>query len=65
MSTAKLRATLVVWINGLLPSLSLPVNASDEELRAYLVDGTILCQLLNKLKPGFIPEVVVIYKILQ
>lgn len=55
-SNAKLRATLVVWINGLLPSLSLPVNASDEELRAYLVDGTILCQLLNKLKPGFIPE---------
>ncbi|KAK6787594.1 hypothetical protein RDI58_016119 [Solanum bulbocastanum] len=55
-SNAKLRATLVVWINGLLPSLCLPVNASDEELRAYLVDGTILCQLLDKLKPGFISE---------
>lgn len=55
-SNAKQRATLVDWINGLLPYLSLPVNASDEDLRAYLVDGTILCQLLNKLKPGFIPE---------
>ncbi|XP_060169099.1 kinesin-like protein KIN-14C [Lycium barbarum] len=55
-SNAKQRATLVEWINSLLPYLSLPVNASDEELRAYLVDGAILCQLLNKLKPGFIPE---------
>ncbi|MCD9558805.1 hypothetical protein HAX54_016425 [Datura stramonium] len=55
-SKAKQRATLVEWINSLLPYLSLSVNASDEELRADLVDGTILCQLLNKLKPGFIPE---------
>ncbi|KAJ8559975.1 hypothetical protein K7X08_004033 [Anisodus acutangulus] len=53
---AKQRATLVEWIKSLLPYLSLSVNASDDELRAYLVDGTILCQLLNKLKPGFIPE---------
>lgn len=55
-SNAKQRATLVEWIKSLLPYLSLSVNASDEELRAYLVDGTILCQLLNKLKPGSIPE---------
>ncbi|OIT02836.1 kinesin kp1 [Nicotiana attenuata] len=56
-SNAKQRATLVEWINSLLPHLSLPINASDEELRTYLVDGTILCQLLNKLKPGSIPEI--------
>ncbi|XP_009763270.1 kinesin-like protein KIN-14C isoform X1 [Nicotiana sylvestris] len=55
-SNAKQRGILVEWINSLLPHLSLPINASDEELRAYLVDGTILCQLLNKLKPGSIPE---------
>ncbi|XP_075100969.1 kinesin-like protein KIN-14C isoform X1 [Nicotiana tabacum] len=55
-SNAKQQAILVEWINSLLPYLSLPINASDEELRTYLVDGTILCQLLNKLKPGSIPE---------
>ncbi|XP_016555903.1 kinesin-like protein KIN-14C isoform X1 [Capsicum annuum] len=56
-SNAKQRATVIEWISSLLPYLSLSVNASDEELRAYLIDGTILCQLLNKLKPGSIPEV--------
>ncbi|XP_016555905.1 kinesin-like protein KIN-14C isoform X2 [Capsicum annuum] len=55
-SNAKQRATVIEWISSLLPYLSLSVNASDEELRAYLIDGTILCQLLNKLKPGSIPE---------
>uniref|UniRef100_A0A6N2L621 Calponin-homology (CH) domain-containing protein n=1 Tax=Salix viminalis TaxID=40686 RepID=A0A6N2L621_SALVM len=29
------------------------VRASPEELRAYLIDGTILLQLLNKLRPGY------------
>ncbi|KAM3307969.1 kinesin-like protein KIN-14C isoform X2 [Capsicum chacoense] len=55
-SNAKQRATVIEWISSLLPYLSLSVNASDEELRPYLIDGTILCQLLNKLKPGSIPE---------
>ncbi|CAN4098271.1 unnamed protein product [Withania somnifera] len=55
-SNAKQRTTLVEWIKSFLPNLSWSVNASDEELRAYLVDGTILCQLLNKLKPGLKPE---------
>ncbi|KAL3512250.1 hypothetical protein ACH5RR_024967 [Cinchona calisaya] len=53
---AKQRAILVEWLNGLLPNFSLPLNASDEELRAFLVDGTVLCQLLNKLKPGSVTE---------
>ena len=35
------------------------MNASDEELREILVDGIVLCQLLNKLKPGCVTEVVV------
>ncbi|PHT46146.1 Kinesin KP1 [Capsicum baccatum] len=55
-SNAKQRATVIEWISSLLPYLSLSVNASDEELRGYLIDGTILCQLMNKLKPGSIPE---------
>lgn len=57
-STAKQRATVVDWLNNILPNLSLPTNASDKELRAYLSDGTVLCQILNKLRPGSVVEVV-------
>lgn len=57
-STAKQRATLVEWLNSILPDLSLPINASDKELQGFLVDGTVLCRILNKLKPGSVTEVV-------
>ncbi|BBH03365.1 P-loop nucleoside triphosphate hydrolases superfamily protein with Calponin Homology domain [Prunus dulcis] len=30
----------------------LPLDASEEELRACLIDGTVLCRILNKLCPG-------------
>lgn len=46
------------WLNNILPNLSLPTNASDKELRAYLSEGTVLCQILNKLRPGSVIEVV-------
>ncbi|KAL7114755.1 hypothetical protein ACP275_04G141700 [Erythranthe tilingii] len=55
-NNAKQRASVVEWLNGILPDLSLPINASDEELRAFLVDGSVLCRLLNKLKPASVPE---------
>ncbi|GFP94663.1 kinesin kp1 [Phtheirospermum japonicum] len=55
-NNAKPRAALVEWLNGVLPDLNLPINASDEELRAFLIDGSILCRILNKLKPGFVTE---------
>ncbi|KAL8478753.1 hypothetical protein ACS0TY_030583 [Phlomoides rotata] len=50
-NNAKQRTSLIEWLNGLLPDHSLPINASDEELRAFLVDGSVLCRILNKLKP--------------
>ncbi|CAI9754124.1 unnamed protein product [Fraxinus pennsylvanica] len=55
-SNAKQRSTLVEWLNSVLPDLSLPINASDEELRGFLIDGTVLCRILNKLKPGSVTE---------
>ncbi|XP_055825026.1 kinesin-like protein KIN-14P [Solanum dulcamara] len=55
-SNAKQWVKLVEWLNSVLPHLSLPINASDEDLRALLVDGSVLCQLLNKLKPASVPE---------
>jgi hypothetical protein len=32
-------------------------GASDQEMRAALQDGTLLCQILHHLKPGIIPQV--------
>ncbi|XP_015582690.1 kinesin-like protein KIN-14M isoform X1 [Ricinus communis] len=48
--------TLIEWINGILPSFNLPSKASTEELRASLIDGTVLLQILNKLRPGSVTE---------
>lgn len=56
-NNAKQRGSLIEWLNSTLPGLNLPVNASDEELRALLVDGSILCQILNKLRPGSVVEI--------
>ncbi|KAJ6969447.1 hypothetical protein NC653_034086 [Populus alba x Populus x berolinensis] len=50
---ANKRAVLVEWMNSIVPSLNLPVKASSEELRACLINGTVLLQLLNKLRPGY------------
>jgi kinesin family protein C2/C3 len=36
----------------LLPELSLPSDASDEELRELLGDGVVLCRIVNTLIPG-------------
>ncbi|EOA19102.1 hypothetical protein CARUB_v10007770mg [Capsella rubella] len=44
--------SLVEWLNETLPYLNLPWEASEEELRACLMDGTVLCNLLNQLSPG-------------
>lgn len=41
----------------MLPHLRLPLGASVEELRACLIDGTVLCTILNKLCPGCIEMV--------
>ncbi|CAK7335545.1 unnamed protein product [Dovyalis caffra] len=46
--------SLVEWLNHILPHLNLPLDASEEELRAYLIDGTVLCSILNKLCPGLV-----------
>ncbi|KAL9243421.1 hypothetical protein vseg_017311 [Gypsophila vaccaria] len=44
------RMTLVEWINSVVPHFYLSVRASDEELRASLLDGDILSQILQKIK---------------
>jgi hypothetical protein len=55
---AKQRAILLEWLNNTVPDLSLPLNASDEDIRMCLIDGTVLCRILNWLRPGSVYEVV-------
>ncbi|XVF52904.1 hypothetical protein PTKIN_Ptkin05aG0055800 [Pterospermum kingtungense] len=45
-------SSLVEWLNVILPDLRLPLDATEEELRGCLIDGTIFCTILNKLHPG-------------
>lgn len=56
-SADKQRVALIEWLNSTLSNVSLSINASDEDLRAFLIDGSVLCQILNKLKPGSVTEV--------
>ncbi|CAN0902307.1 Kinesin-like protein KIN-14P [Linum grandiflorum] len=44
-------AVLIEWLNTILPDLKLPPKASVEELRECLADGTVLLQILRKVKP--------------
>lgn len=53
---AKQRALLIEWLNSIFPNLNFPVKASDEEFRACLIDGTVLCQILKRLKPASVDE---------
>ncbi|TKY60926.1 Kinesin KP1 [Spatholobus suberectus] len=49
---AKHRLVLVQWLTSLVPLLNFPINVTDGELRACLSNGTVLCQILNRLRPG-------------
>ncbi|CAL5215174.1 unnamed protein product [Lathyrus oleraceus] len=53
----KHRLVLVEWLNSLLPSLDFSTNVTDGELRACLSNGTVLCLILNKLRPGSVTMV--------
>ena len=61
--SAKHRLLLVQWLTSLVPSLNLPINVTDGELRACLSNGTVLCQILNKLRHGTV-NVVTLFNLL-
>ncbi|KAJ7944923.1 Kinesin-like protein [Quillaja saponaria] len=45
-------SSLIKWINGMLPHINLPLEASEEELRVWLANGSVLYSILDKLIPG-------------
>lgn len=52
------RSDVVAWLNNMFDALDLPDEPSEEDLRALLSDGSILCKLMNKLNPGSIPKII-------
>ncbi|KAL0905558.1 hypothetical protein M5K25_023988 [Dendrobium thyrsiflorum] len=48
------RRSLVEWLNSLFPGLDIPLEASEEEIRMLLFDGTVLCGIVNQQDPGFL-----------
>ncbi|GLJ30814.1 hypothetical protein SUGI_0611570 [Cryptomeria japonica] len=54
------RADVAVWLKCMFESepLHLADEPSEEDLRACLSNGTLLCNLINKLNPGSIPKII-------
>lgn len=55
--SAKRRSDVIEWLDNLFPGLRMPVDASEEELQARLLDGSLLCGILRRLSPGYSNEV--------
>lgn len=52
------RSDVAAWLNSMFVTLNLPEELSEEDLRACLGNGSILCQVMNILNPGSIPKIV-------
>ncbi|WOK95708.1 kinesin-4-like [Canna indica] len=48
---AKKLSDAIRWLNSLFVDLNMPLEASEEELRAALLDGTVLCRILSRINP--------------
>ncbi|RRT54983.1 hypothetical protein B296_00030740 [Ensete ventricosum] len=47
-----MRSEVVEWLNCFIPDFNMSVEASAEELRARLVDGTVFCRILKRIIPA-------------
>ncbi|ONK66812.1 uncharacterized protein A4U43_C06F12230 [Asparagus officinalis] len=54
---AKKRSDVVEWLNYLFPDFNLPLEASDEELRALLLDGFVFFGILGRINPSYSGEI--------
>ncbi|ONK66404.1 uncharacterized protein A4U43_C06F7490 [Asparagus officinalis] len=54
---AKKRSDVVEWLNYLFPDFNLPLEASDEELRALLLDGFVFFGILGRINPAYSGEI--------
>nr|XP_018673970.1 PREDICTED: kinesin-4 isoform X4 [Musa acuminata subsp. malaccensis] len=57
MRSAKRRSEVIEWLNSLFPGLDIPVDALEEELRARLLDGALLCGILKRFNPDYSGEI--------
>ncbi|XP_065044187.1 kinesin-like protein KIN-14K isoform X2 [Musa acuminata AAA Group] len=52
-NAGKKQSDVIRWLNSLFLDFNAPEDASDEELRARLLDGTVLCRILGRINPFF------------
>jgi hypothetical protein len=52
VGVARRRADAVAWLRELFPDRPLLPDATDDDLRAALASGRLLCALLRRLCPG-------------
>ena len=63
-STASRRYEAAGWLRkmvGVVAAKDLPAEPSEEEFRLGLRSGIILCNVLNKVQPGAVPKVNLIF----
>jgi len=63
--TGARRSDVAAWLNNMFDTLHLPDEPSEEDLRACLNNGSILCKLMNKLNPGSISKVTLHFYFIQ
>ncbi|URD96997.1 KISc [Musa troglodytarum] len=51
------RSEVIEWLNGLFHGLNMSLEASEEELRARLSDGALLCGIMRRFSPGYSEEI--------
>ncbi|KAK4750487.1 hypothetical protein SAY87_003969 [Trapa incisa] len=49
---ARQKAALVEWLNSIHPNSVLPLQVTDEQLRAFLLDGSVFCHIMKRLRPN-------------
>ncbi|RZC57059.1 hypothetical protein C5167_004362 [Papaver somniferum] len=54
---SKRRAEIVEWLHDLVPGSKLPLEASEEDLREYLINGAVFDNILNRLSLESVDEV--------
>ncbi|KAI3873458.1 hypothetical protein MKW98_008110 [Papaver atlanticum] len=57
INEGKRRAEIVEWLHEMVPDSRLPLEASEEDLREYLINGAVFDSILNRLSLESVDEV--------
>nr|AMS24247.1 kinesin 14-IIa protein [Marsilea vestita] len=55
---ARRRFQAAAWMQNMVGPLDLSLEPTEEEFRMCLMNGVVLCNLINKVHPGAVPQIV-------